>query len=465
MAEPFRSLDEALAFLARLTDYERMERRGPWKSDLAGVTLLLEALGRPDRRFGVLHVAGTKGKGSVSTLAEAILRAHGIRTGLYLSPHLVSITERVQIDGVPIAPEELASRFDRIRPAIEEAAATAAPSAGGCSAVSFFDAMTAAAVDACAAAAVDCAVFETGLGGRLDSTNALESASAAITHVGLDHTEVLGSTLEQIAREKCGIFKPGVPAVSGVGPGEPADETILLEARRRSAPLRTVGREIRVERVRARPGRGLSFDLATDVRDYGTLEVPLLGRYQARNVAVAVGLVEGLERSGAPGLGRLANLRLDRAATREALASARVPGRMDVLDRDPLLVADGAHIPEAVRLAWEALRENFGERPRVAVFACARDKDAAGMLRELAGADAVVATTVGSKRSSDPKALAAAGRDAGLSIEPQPDVEHALARARALAGAGGAIFVTGSLYLVGATMARLGAHAHALLRN
>ncbi|HVY61936.1 MAG TPA: Mur ligase family protein, partial [Planctomycetota bacterium] len=215
--------------VAELTDYERDAGRGNVRFDLASIERLCERLGHPERRYRVAHVAGTKGKGSTSALLAAILRAGGRRVGLYTSPHLVHLGERIAVDGAPATPEEIGATFERV-----EGALAASVAAGD--RVTFFDLTTALAFERFAAAGCTDAVIEVGLGGRLDSTNVVRPAVTAITSIGLDHTDKLGDTLEAIALEKAGIVKHGVPVVSGVEDG-PAALAIARTAEHRGAPL------------------------------------------------------------------------------------------------------------------------------------------------------------------------------------------------------------------------------------
>lgn len=430
-------LGEMLSFLGRLTDWERMERRGAWKVDLRGIEGLLGAVGRPDRGLAVVHVAGSKGKGSVATITEALARAHGLCTGLYLSPHLVSVCERVRIGGRPLDPDALAGCLEALRAPLELAGEASPPEGRP----SFFDAMTAAATLAFARARVDVAVVETGLGGRLDSTSALRPLATAVTRLDLEHREVLGETIEEIAREKAGIFVAGVPAWSAVAAGEPGHETLHEEARARGAPFRSIGEDLLVEDIAVVRGRGVRFRLRTRRRDYGRVEVGLLGRFQATNAALAVALLEELEAAG--------QLRVNPSTVARTLAAVRIPARVEPIAHDPLVVLDGAHVPASVRLVVEALGENFEARPRIGLFGCAREKDVPGMLRELAPLDRVIVTSVGSPRSASPRELAARAREAGLSVESVDRVAPALDRARSLAGTGGAVLVVGSLWLAG----------------
>ncbi|MCI0340516.1 MAG: bifunctional folylpolyglutamate synthase/dihydrofolate synthase [Planctomycetales bacterium] len=436
--------------MAERTDYERMARppSEPGAYDLGRMRRLCADLGDPQARVPCLHVAGTKGKGSVSAFAAALLSAPGRRVGLYTSPHLVSLRERIVVDGRPISEEDFVSAMGLVAPEAERLAAAGAP--GG--APTFFEVTTAAAFVHFERVGVDVAVHEVGLGGRLDATNVVSPDATAIASIGLDHTALLGTTLDSIAREKAGILKPGVPAVTLAEPPE-ALAAIADVAGRVGAPLRVVPRDIPVE-ADLLPGGGwrVAVGAIGDAEEPGgPLEIRVRGGHQPWNLALAVAAVQDLHgRTGLP---------LDGTAGRAALERLRLPGRLDLVLGRPRLLLDGAHTPPSVRAF---AREIEGlPRPRVVVLAAMRDKDLPGLLRELAGpADRLVATTAGTPRSADPGEVARRAREAGIgAVEEQAPAPEALDAAVRLAGPAGTVGVTGSLYLAGAAYAHLGRRA------
>jgi dihydrofolate synthase/folylpolyglutamate synthase len=397
---------------------------------------LLAGVGDPHRRFRSLHVGGTNGKGSVSALCEAALRAaHPRRTvGMYTSPHLVSFDERIRVEGRPIDRELLLACEARLRPAIERTGAT------------FFEATTAIAFLCFAEAGVDVAVVEVGLGGRLDSTNVLLPDACAVTNVARDHTEYLGETLEEIAFEKAGIFKPRVPAVTGGT--EPGPLGVLRDrAVDVGAPLTVLApdaaRDIRVGLD------GTRFRL--DSPRWGTREVrtSLVGTHQARNAAVAAELLAMLPD----------DLRPAWESIEAGFAGVRWPGRAQVERlRGTTWVFDVAHNPAGVTSLAQTLDALELPRPVVLVTAILRDKDWAEMLPPLlARADAAVLTVAPSSpenRRWDP-GEAAARLDARIPIRVIPDFAAALQRAETLAPHG-TVLVTGSVHTVGDALHELG---------
>ncbi len=428
-------------WLAERTDYERMARppTEPGAYDLGRMRRLCAALGDPQDRIPCVHVAGTKGKGSVSAFAAALLSVPGRRVGLYTSPHLVSLRERIVVDGRAISEDDFVAAMARVAPEAERMAAAGAPP-------TFFEATTAAAFVHFQRAGVDVAVHEVGLGGRLDATNVVRPAATVIASIGLDHTALLGTTLDAIAREKAGILKPGVPAVTLAEPPE-ALGAIAEEARRVGAPLRVVPLDVTVE-ARPRAGGGWRVAVGTNRGPGDPLEIAVRGRHQPWNLALAVGAAQDFAAR--------TSLALDRPAGRSALSRLRLPGRLDLVPGRPILLLDGAHTPPSVRAFAEELTPL--PRPRVVVFAAMGDKDLPGLVRELVPAtDRLVATTTGTPRSADPGALAALARGAGIAaVEERAPAPEALDAARELAAPGGTVGVTGSLYLAGAAYARFG---------
>jgi dihydrofolate synthase/folylpolyglutamate synthase len=398
---------------------------------------LLAGVGDPHRRFRSLHVGGTNGKGSVSALAESALRAAGRRTGLYTSPHLVSFAERIRVDGRPVPRDLLLACEARLRPAIEESGAT------------FFEATTAIAFLCFAEAGVDAAVVEVGLGGRLDATNVLAPEAVALTNVARDHTEYLGATIPEIAFEKAGILKPGVPAVTGEIDGVALD-VLRRRATEVGAPLAVVDETAPVTAVALSAG-GTRFTVDSARWGRREMRIPLVGRHQARNAAVALEL-----------LGLLGDdLRPPVEAVEAGFAEARWPGRFEVVRRGGATwVLDVAHNPAGVATLAATLDALDLPRPLVAVIGILADKEWGGMLPPLlARADAVVLTvppTSPDGRRWDPAAaLASVEVPAGLPVRVVPGFDAALTRAATLAPYG-TVLVTGSVHTVGDAMATLG---------
>lgn len=395
---------------------------------------MLSALDDPQESFEFYHVGGTNGKGSVCLLTGALLSAAGLRTGLYLSPHMIRFAERVRVppDRRPAPPELLEECAERVAPLADRAGA------------SRFEAITVLGFLALAEEGVEAACVEVGLGGRLDATNVLAPRAAAVVTVALDHADFLGGTLEEVAREQAGILKPDVPAVAGRCPPEAA-AVIADRARNVGAPLHRLGRDARVEDVEVSPAprSGTRFRYVSSRRPEGLdLTVPLAGSHQADNAALALLMME----AAGPEIG-------DDGA-RRALEQVRHPGRLQLIRREGLWLLDVAHNPSAVEAVLRSLGEMRVPRPRVGVISVLRDKDWPAMVDRLAEEmDRVVCTLA---PSSDPARRWSLDevRAAGPAVECVPDLDAALRRGRELAG-DGTVVVTGTTALVGDALRRL----------
>ena len=416
------SFEDACRFL-----YPRTTDGIKW--GLATTEALLASLGHPERHFAAVHVAGTNGKGSVSTLLAAILRAGGWRVGLYTSPHLVSFRERVLVDGAPISEDGVVCWVRRLEEPAARLGAT------------FFEISTALAFADFAARGVEIAVIEVGLGGRLDATNVISPLACGVTRIAIEHTEYLGEDRSSIAREKAGIAKPGVPFVTTEADGTIA-EVLLAEARSRGAEAERLEPRTHLARVAA-GGAGVTFDATTPVRTYTGLEIGLAGGYQAENALLAVRLAE-LTGAAFP---------VDEDAMRAGLRAARVPGRFE---RRGKWIFDVAHNPDGARALAGALAASGPRRPVVAVVSILKDKAWREMLHTLAGAvDALVLTRAPSapgERAWDLDEVSRWARERGIEASVEPDFAGALDRA---AARGATVLVTGSFHTVGDAMSRL----------
>jgi dihydrofolate synthase/folylpolyglutamate synthase len=421
---------EALRLLQRRDDWERTGSAadaGRW--DLRRMRSLLARLGDPQLGRRTVHVAGSKGKGSAAAMVAAVLHAAGQPTGLYTSPHLHRFVERIAVDGEPVAPEELGRLMDGLRPAIE------AEDAGTHGRVSTFEALTALAFLAFRERGVAWQVLEVGLGGRLDATNVIDDTKVClIMPVGLEHTAVLGDTVQQIAGEKAGIITPGATVIMAPQ-REAAAEVVRRVCAERGATLVEAAQACALARGR-HDGEGQEFTLRTPPDTY-RLRLPLLGRHQLDNAAAAVLALEALAPHAA----------IDAAAVRRGLAAVRWPCRSEVLRRRPLVVADGAHDRDSARRLVQTLREDLGRSQAVLVAGCARDKDIDALAEELAPiATEVIATRSRHPRAMAPREVAAAFAARGLPVAVEEPVGAALDAAQAQAG-GGAVVVCGSLFV------------------
>ena len=433
-----------------------LERRKD-KLGLEGTRALLGALGNPERRFRSVHVAGTNGKGTTAALVERVLRAAGLRTGLFTSPHLVDFRERIRVEGRWAEGAWLEERLQRIRALPEGRDRT------------FFEVCTALAFDWFAECRVEWAVVEVGLGGRLDCTNVLEPAATAITSIGLDHTEILGDTIEAIAAEKAGILKPGVPVVTAGALDRRALEVIARIAGERGAPrAEPVRLMIEAGAVAAEPGaararagsgdaravaRGSRLHVRAPETPWGplALEAPgLRGAFQAGNLAVALGVLAALRAQGVP---------IPVTAVVRGVREARWPGRFEPCPLDPRLWWDTAHNAEGVQALAEAWRLEALPAPRAIVLGVSGDKDVAAMLEALAAiapATTLIATRSQSGRALEPAQVAAAAAAAGFATRVEPGVARACRAALSHAGPGGVALLTGSMFVVGEAMEALG---------
>jgi dihydrofolate synthase/folylpolyglutamate synthase len=369
----------------------------------------LAALGHPERRYPVLHVGGTNGKGSTCAMAAAALAAAGHRVGLYTSPHLDRFNERIAVDGVPVGDAALAARIAEVRQACPWHEAGAAEDR-----ITYFEFATLLALLEFAARGVTAAVVEVGLGGRFDATTAIaRPAVTAVARIGLDHTQLLGDTVEQIAREKAGIWKPGVPAISHGQQPPGALETLRAEAAARGAPFTVAPPE------HAGP-------------------VGLRGPHQRGNAALAAAALRALDAAG---------VRVGEDAIASGIAGATWPGRMEEVGG---VLLDGAHNPQGAAALAAALPVLHPGRPVELVFGVLSDKDHAGMLSALAPAvRRLHLLAPHSARARAPEDVQALARSLGLAADVHPDLPSALACARAAAGEVGLVAVAGSLYLVG----------------
>ena len=420
----------ALHRLLSLADVERMAGMGAArpKADLSRMRELARRLGDPQRAAPVLHVAGTKGKGSVASMADSMLRAGGLKTGLFTSPHLHTFRERVRIGGEAVAPRLFADALDEVWPHVEAMAGE-----GEERAPTTFEALTAMAFLLFRAEQVDAQVVEVGLGGRLDSTNVADAGVAVITALSLDHTSVLGSSIERIAAEKAGVIKRGAVVVSAPQLAE-AEAVIEAAAERAGARLLRLGREVAWQGG-ARDLTGQDIEVRTPSRRYRA-RLALLGDHQLENAAAAVAAVEALH----PDLGE--------EAIAQGLASVRWEGRFQALSRHPYLVVDGAHNVDSVARLRAAVADYLPSGRVTYVFGCSGDKDLAGMAAELAGAATrVVACASRHPRSVEASAVADAFRAAGVAAEARGTVAEALEAAMGGASAEDSVVVAGSLFV------------------
>ncbi|MFM9995945.1 MAG: bifunctional folylpolyglutamate synthase/dihydrofolate synthase [Phycisphaerales bacterium] len=440
VTEPPQTYEAAKKFLASRINYERMSpTRLPREAfGLDRTRALLEALGNPQRDVRCVHIAGSKGKGSVAEMTAACLAACGNATGLFTSPHLMDLRERIRINDEPISPHAFTGALARC--AVAEAKVR--PAHGD---ATYFELLTAAALVYFAEKAVDIAVMEVGLGGRLDSTNVIDPEVTAVTAIQLEHVQVLGDTLEKIAREKAGIFKPGVTALTI--PQTPGVMAVFREvAQQVGAPLEVVGEDIEFSyRVAATHDRSphVRVCITTPRSAYEHLPVPLIGEHQAHNCGLALAIVDKLRDRGfdAP-----------EKSVAAGLAKTNTQGRMEMVCHSPRIVIDGAHTADSVHALMRSIGQHVKYDSMVVIFGCAEDKDAKGMLAKLAtGADKIIFTkAAGNPRAMDPRELARRFAEVSHKMtQVTRSLPDALALAEKAVGRDDLICVTGSFYVAG----------------
>jgi dihydrofolate synthase/folylpolyglutamate synthase len=436
-AGPIRNFRAALQFLSTQTNYETMLRVGYNQTNfnLSRMNRILDAVGNPQKKIRMAHIAGTKGKGSTCHMLAGMMQSCGYRTGLYTSPHISDIRERIQINGHFVSEAEFTRLIAKLAPVVKRLADEKP---------TFFEIMTAAAFLCFAAHKVDFAVIETGLGGRLDSTNVIKPEVCGIVNISLDHMQQLGNTLEAIAEEKAGIFKPGVPVIAA--PQPPGVKRVLKDhAKKVGCEIKVVTEDLeysyRFESSRA-TGPHTRVCMMTPTSRFDHVQVPLLGEHQALNCGVALGMLDALRGKG---------WAIPEQQAVDGLAKIRVPGRLEVIREQPKTIVDCAHNAASIDALMKAIGQNVTYDSMVVIFACSADKDINGMLDKLQlGADKVIFTTNGTARSADPKELLARFMEKSQKMaQVEPTLADAYRTALHCVSRDDLICITGSVYLVG----------------
>lgn len=430
------AFNRAMKTLSTLADFERLRivRYNSQNFDLDRMRSLLKKIGNPHEAFRSIHIAGTKGKGSTAAMIAAMLQTNGYKVGLYTSPHLVDIRERMAINGEMISHAD----FARLVKVIEPFAAKMKPIP------TYFDVLTAMAFKYFAEQKVDIAIVETGLGGRLDSTNVIKPEVTAVTSISMDHMAQLGSTISQIATEKGGIFKQGVPAVTVLQTPD-AEAALKRAAEKAGVTLDITGKTIEFS-YRFESSRMLGphnrIVLTTPSSKFEHLAVPLMGEHQAINCGLALAVVDRLKGRG---------FAINDQRAMEGLAKTVVPGRMEMVSQTPRIIVDGAHNAASLDAVMKAIGQHIPYDSMVVIFGCCSDKDVPGMLERItSGADKVIFTRVDNIRSADPNELAARYTELyGKMAQVAPTLEEALSIANRAVTKEDLICITGSFYLVG----------------
>jgi len=437
----------ALEFLDGRVDFERFQAMPSHQREfkLDRMRALLDRLGNPQDKLPIIHVAGTKGKGSTSAMIAAVLSAAGYRTGLFTSPHLDRVEQRIAVDGQPCTADEFAALVAAVQPVVEALDQEAATNASGDHGPTYFEILTAMALLHFVRRGIQAAVLEVGLGGRLDSTNVCRPMVSVITSISFDHIQQLGDTLDSIAREKAGIIKPGVPVVSGVTTDEPR-KAIRQIASDCGCRLVELNQDFHFD---YHPPRHLEKQPALGSMDWkkGTqlfsAPLALLGHHQAANAAVAMATLYELNRQG---------WNISEQAIHQGLAAVRLPARIEIVARRPVVILDSAHNSASIAALMDVLRESFSVKRRLLLFATTREKDYPEMLKLLmAGFDEIVFTQYTTNpRAIPPAELESAafqltGRHYPIFTDPSEAWKHL----RELATPDGLLCITGSFFLAG----------------
>jgi dihydrofolate synthase / folylpolyglutamate synthase len=435
----FRTYKQALSYLFERTDYERQSalRYNVTTFNLDRMKKLLALLGNPHKKIATVHIAGTKGKGSTCTMLAKMLEANGYRVGLYTSPHVVSLHERIMINSKMISDSEMLRLINRVYASVEKMAKEN-------DTPTFFEIMTAIAFLNFVDHKTDIAVIETGLGGRLDSTNVIEPKVVGITSLSFDHMRQLGNTIEAIAQEKAGIFKKGVPIVTV--PQDPGAMRVLKRhATATKAPISVTGHDIdfsyRFESSREH-GPHTRICVTTPTSKFEHLKVPLPGEHQAINCGLALAMLDKLKANG---------YKIDDEKAVAGLNAVSLAGRMEFISSDPRIMIDAAHNAASIKALVAAIGQHVPYDSMVVIFGCNADKDVRGMLEQLQyGADKVIFTRSNSPKAMFPHDLAEIYNEiCGKMCQTALTLREALRIAQNAVGKEDLICITGSFYLVG----------------
>lgn len=422
---------ETLNYLYSFVDFSLTKGMliSPDQFDLGRMRLFLADLGQPQAAYPVIHVTGTKGKGSVAALCASALQQAGYRVGLYTSPHLEDYAERIQLNGQPIPHADLIQLVEEFRPTLDQGTQ-----------LTTFEITTALAFLYFARQKAEVVVAEVGLGGRLDATNVVDPLVSVITSISYDHVKILGNTLAEIAGEKAGIIKPGRPVVVAPQPEE-AWQTITQAARKQQAPLFLVGRDLQFGGVsHSLEGQVLEIQPGGDppgplVR----LQIPLLGAHQVENAATAYAVLLAARDGG---------LRISDAAIQTGFARVNWPGRFEILQREPPVVIDSAHNRDSAHRLRQTIDEYFPGRPIVLLFGASEDKDIEGMFAELLPrVRQVILTRSFHPRAAEPDGLVGLVEHCGYAAIVVDSVQQALAKAQHLAGESAVVVCAGSIFI------------------
>jgi dihydrofolate synthase/folylpolyglutamate synthase len=397
------------------------------KFGLESIRALLDRTGSPEKSYPSVHIAGTNGKGSTAAMLESVLRSAGYRTGLYTSPHLIDMRERIRVNGSPISKTNVVRWLERFKRDVESAGA------------SYFEALTAMAFYYFALRKIDIAVIETGLGGRLDATNVIHPLLTIITEIGIDHTHFLGNTLGSIAREKAGILKKDVPCIAGTKQKK-VQGIIEEHAADKSCTIVFSQATVRIRNLIC-TDEGSWFDADTGSSKYQDLRLKLLGIHQIDNARMVLAAADELRKRG---------YTIPEKAVRRGLQKVAWRARLEIVRRDPIVLLDSAHNPSGIQTLVQAIRTLFRYNRLILVFGVLQDKDYRRMLKTISPlADKIILTRPRSERAADPKFIAGLDCLGGKNVAVIPEIPQAWKAALRAAHKRDLVCGTGSMYFVG----------------
>lgn len=438
----FNSFKQVEDFLLQTIDYEKLTqyKYDTTSFDLKRMEEMMAFVNNPHKSGRYVHITGTKGKGSTSLIIASILKELGLVTGLFTSPHLIYLGERMKVNDKMISKNIIVQLINRLKPYIDRIVLEnprLMPT--------FFEIVTAIAFLYFERKKVDISVFEVGMGGRLDSTNIIEPEVAVITPVGYDHMDKLGHTLDKIAYEKAGIIKEGIPVVSSLQ--EPVALSIITNTcKKKKAPLYLIGKDVLINDIKIIKKNSLNgtrCEIITWKNRYKNIFLPLIGRHQIENCATAIATIEILSEAGV--------IKTDNKTIINALSKVKCPARIEVISNNPLIVLDTAHTVASMKILKESIKETLSYKNLILVIGLSSDKDIEGVLREIACvADSLILTRTGNPREADPEQLAVVVKrfytKHPLVIN---DIDEALNKARNIANKDDLICITGSFFLAG----------------
>ncbi|MCR4290962.1 MAG: bifunctional folylpolyglutamate synthase/dihydrofolate synthase [Candidatus Scalindua sp.] len=441
-SKSFNSYKQAKEFLLQTIDYEKLTQYKYDTStfDLKRMEEMMSFVGDPHVKRRSVHITGTKGKGSTSIIIASVLEALGMKTGLFTSPHLIYLGERMKVNGRMISQKTFVQLINMLKPYIDRITLK-----NPILMPTFFEIVTAIAFLYFEKEKTDISVMEVGMGGRLDSTNIILSEVSVITPIGYDHTDRLGQTLDRIAFEKAGIIKEGVPVISSIQ--EPDALAVISErCKEKKSPLYLVGKDVLIHDIKVTKRSGVfgtEFEIETWRNNYKNIFLPLVGRHQVENCATAIGSLEVLSETGV--------IKADNELIINALAKIRCPARIEVTSKKPLIIVDTAHTVASMKILRESIKENFSFRKLVLIIGLSSDKDVEGILKEITSiSDDLILTRTGNPREAEPEQMAVmAKRFPHNNLMVIEDIGEALKEAKRIAKRDDLICITGSFFLAG----------------